>query len=226
MRRVTAVAVGLLALATSPRPAAARDQIRIVGSSTVYPFSTAVAERWPSRALLQDAGGRSDRHRRRHEAVLRRRRRGDPDITNASRQIKESEIETCAKNGVAKITEIKIGYDGIVMANIKGGPDFDVTRAQLCLALAKEVPQDGAAGRQSLPDLERDRSRRCPAEKIEVLGPPPTSGTRDAFVELVMDKGCETLPGGQGAGRRRQEGGLPARCARTAPTSRPARTTT
>ena len=116
-----------------------------------------------------------------------------PDIAGASRQIKDSEIETCAKNGVAKITEIPIGHDGIVIANAKDGPDFNVTRTQLFLALAKNVPQGGAL----VPNPYRtwnDIDPSLPAERIEVLGPPPTSGTRDAFVELVMDKGCETVP--------------------------------
>ena len=115
-----------------------------------------------------------------------------PDIVGASRKIKDGEIETCGKNGVAKITEISIGHDGIVIANDKGGPDFNVTRAQLFLALAKTVPQNGAL----VPNPYRTWNEidpSLPAEKIEVLSP-PTSGTRDAFVELVMDKGCETLP--------------------------------
>jgi phosphate transport system substrate-binding protein len=115
---------------------------------------------------------------------------GTPDITNASRKIKDSEIETCAKNGVTAITEVPVGYDGIVIANSKAATQFNLSLKDIWLGLAKEVPQDGKlvanpykTWNEVNPDL--------PAQKIEVLGPPPTSGTRDAFVELVMEKGCE-----------------------------------
>ena len=116
-----------------------------------------------------------------------------PDITNASRRIKTSEVERCAGNGVTGITEVKIGYDGIVLANSKATEPFSITLQQLFLALAKDVPSDGGM----VPNPNQTWSEvdsSLPAVKIEVLGPPPTSGTRDAFVELAMEGGCKTFP--------------------------------
>ena len=116
-----------------------------------------------------------------------------PDITNASRRIKASEFEKCAKNGIT-ITEVKVGFDGIVLANAKSASRFaELTKKQIFLALAKEVPVDGKLVDEPLPEVERHRSRRCRNAKIEVLGPPPTSGTRDAFVELAMEGGAKTF---------------------------------
>ena len=114
---------------------------------------------------------------------------GHPDIANASRAIKESEVKACAENGVAEITEVKIGYDGIVIANSKNAPALDLTVAQVWQALAKTVPVNGRLAANPY-KMWSDIDPSLPAEKIEVFGPPPTSGTRDAFVELVLDKGC------------------------------------
>jgi phosphate transport system permease protein len=190
MKRVSAFAFGLAAALIAASPAAARDQLHIVGSSTVYPFSTTVAEALAKQGALRspvvEATGTGGGIKLFCEGVGE----ATPDLVGASRKIKQSEIDTCAQNGVAKITEIPIGHDGIVVANSKAGPDFNVTRAQLFLALAKTVPQNG----QLIANPYRawnEIDPALPAERIEVLGPPPTSGTRDAFVELVMDKGCE-----------------------------------
>ena len=119
-----------------------------------------------------------------------------PDITNSSRRVRQSEIDECARNGVERIIEVKIGYDGIVLANVKGAPNYDLTRQQIFLALAKSVPDSTGGGldSESLPDLGRNRFFLLPDRRIEVLGPPPTSGTRDAFVELVMETGCAAFP--------------------------------
>ncbi|MBI5061931.1 MAG: substrate-binding domain-containing protein [Desulfatitalea sp.] len=146
--------------ATPVKADAARDYVSIVGSSTVYPFSTVVAEQF----------------------------------TNASRQIKASEYESCTKNGVNEIVEVKIGYDGIVVANSKKAPLAKLTRKELFLALAKQVP-DPAGAQKVVPNpykTWKEIDPALPATKIEVLGPPPTSGTRDAFVELVMEHGAES----------------------------------
>jgi phosphate transport system substrate-binding protein len=175
--------------------AEARDQIRIVGSSTVFPFATAVAEEFGKTTsfktpVIESTGsggglklfcaGVGEQH---------------PDITNASRRIKKSEVETCAKNGISEVTEVKVGYDGIVLSNSNAAPQLDLTKEQIFLALAKTVPsKDG----QSLIDnpystwAEIDPS--LPDVKIEVLGPPPTSGTRDAFTELVLEEACDEFP--------------------------------
>ena len=116
-----------------------------------------------------------------------------PDIANASRQIKKSEVEACAKSGVKEITEVKIGFDGIVLANSKQHKPFALSEKEIWLALAKEVPVDGKL--VANPNMTWNQiNPALPAEKIEVLGPPPTSGTRDAFVELVMDRACEEFP--------------------------------
>jgi phosphate transport system substrate-binding protein len=116
-----------------------------------------------------------------------------PDIANASRQIKKSEIEACAAAGVKEITEVKIGFDGIVLANSKKHALFQLSEKEIWLALAKEVPVAGKL--VANPNTTwKQINPALPAEKIEVLGPPPTSGTRDAFVELVMDRACEEVP--------------------------------
>lgn len=173
--------------------ARARDYISIVGSSTVYPFATVVAEQYGKSTRFKTpkiestgsgggiklfCGGVGVEH---------------PDITNASRRIKKSEVEACAKNGVKEIVEVKIGYDGIAIANSKAAPALSLSIKEVFLALAKEAPHQGKI--MANPNKTwRDVNPSLPATKIEVLGPPPTSGTRDAFVELVMDVGCDSIP--------------------------------
>jgi phosphate transport system substrate-binding protein len=175
-----------------------RDFLRIVGSSTVYPFATAVAERFAR-------GGHSGSSHRRAPVVESMGTGGGlklfcggagidtPDVANASRRIKTSEVELCSTNGVAEIVEVPIGYDGIVLANARQGSRFALTRRQLYLALAKQVPGDDGQLRDNPHRSWRDVDAQLPDQKIEVLGPPPTSGTRDAFVELVMEEGCSTF---------------------------------
>lgn len=168
----------------------ARDYISMVGSSTVYPFATAVAEAFgkgsfktPKVESTGTGGG--------FKLFCAGVGVQHPDISNASRAIKKSELETCAKNGVTEIVEINIGFDGIVVASSKKNKPMPLTVKDLWLALAKEVP-DPATGKLMANHFKtwKDVNAALPANKIEVLGPPPTSGTRDAFVELVMDKGC------------------------------------
>jgi len=170
-----------------------RDTIRIVGSSTVYPFSTKVAEQFgrssqfPTPVVESTGSGGGLKLFCAGVGV------SHPDVTNSSRAIKPSEIEQCAANGVTEITEVKIGYDGIVVANAIGAQRYELSRRQLFLALAAQVPQGEGEGK--LVDNPyvtwRDVDPSLPAVDIEVLGPPPTSGTRDAFVELVMEAGCK-----------------------------------
>ena len=183
---VAFAAVAMLAVAGQ---AQARDQIRIVGSSTVFPFSTAVAEQFGKGGQFKTPVVESTGTGGGFKLFCAGVGVDHPDISNASRKIKSSEIETCAKNGVTSITEVKIGYDGIVLANSKSGPPLNLTTKTVWLALAKQVPVNGQLAANPYKNWsEIDPS--LPNEKIEVLGPPPTSGTRDAFVELVMDKGC------------------------------------
>src|SRR5262249_15032131 len=117
-----------------------------------------------------------------------------PDATNASRAMKKSEFEDCQKNGVKEVVEIKIGFDGLTLAQSKQGPALKLTLAQLFQALAKEVPgPDGklvANPNKNWSDIDSS----LPNMKIEVLGPPPTSGTRDSLHELFMEKGAEQIP--------------------------------
>jgi phosphate transport system substrate-binding protein len=119
-----------------------------------------------------------------------------PDITNASRRIKKSEFAMCQANGVKDIVEVKIGYDGIVLANSKEAPVLKITRKEIFLALAKNVP-DPSGAEKVIPNPYKTWSAinpSLPNVKIEVLGPPPTSGTRDAFVELAMEDGAKSFP--------------------------------
>lgn len=186
-----AAAVALVG-ASSAANAQARDNIRAVGSSTVFPFTTAVAETFGKGGQFKTpvvestgtgggmklfCGGVGPQH---------------PDMSNASRRIKKSEVEACAKNGVTEITELRIGFDGIVIANSKKAKHVDLTLAQLWKALAKEVPVGGkmvANPYQKWSDIDPS----LPASEIEVMGPPPTSGTRDAFNELAMEGGCHQV---------------------------------
>jgi phosphate transport system substrate-binding protein len=172
---------------------AARDYISIVGSSTVYPFATVVAETFGKTTRFKTpkiestgsgggfklfCGGIGVEH---------------PDITNSSRAIKKSEIDACVANGVTEIIEVKIGYDGIAIANSKKAAQLRFSRKDLFLALAKNVP-DPKGGEKLVPNpfkTWRDVNSNLPKVAIEVLGPPPTSGTRDAFVELAMEGGCK-----------------------------------
>jgi phosphate transport system substrate-binding protein len=179
-------AIATLALAGQ---AEARDQIRIVGSSTVFPFTSAVAEQFGKAGQFKTPVVESTGTGGGLKLFCAGVGVDHPDITNASRKIKDSEIEQCAGNGVKEITEVKVGFDGIALANSKAGPKMSITEAQIWQALAKQVPQGGKLVDNPYKTWsEIDAS--LPNEKIEVLGPPPTSGTRDAFVELVLDKGC------------------------------------
>lgn len=191
MKRTLALAA--LATLAFTASAEARDQIKIVGSSTVFPFTTAVAEMFGKTSGFKTPVVESTGTGGGLKLFCAGVGIEHPDITGASRKIKESEIKSCAENGVTEITEIKIGFDGIVLANAKAAEPMNVTREQIWLALAKEVPVEGKLA----PNPHRNWSDIDPAlpnKKIEVLGPPPTSGTRDAFVELVMEAGCEAFP--------------------------------
>jgi phosphate transport system substrate-binding protein len=182
--------------ATIATPAFAdRDQINIVGSSTVFPFSTTVAERFGKssdfKTPVVESTGSGGGLKLFCSGV------GDdtPDITNASRRIKASEVALCASNGVADIIEVKVGFDGIVFANSKKAEQLELSLADIYLALAKNVPT-GTDGETRLNPYKmwNEVNPDLPAIKIEVLGPPPTSGTRDAFLELAMEGGCKTIP--------------------------------
>ena len=187
MKRFLAAA-SIAALVTTP--AFARDQLRIVGSSTVYPFTTAVAEAFGKSSGMKtpvvESTGTGGGFKLFCAGV------GDdtPDFTNASRRIKKSEFDACVKNGVTEIVEIKIGFDGLSVAQSKTAKNFALTKQQLFLALAKQVPDQSGKLIDNPNTLWSDIDASLPATKIEVLGPPPTSGTRDSFAELVLEAGA------------------------------------
>lgn len=172
--------------------ASARDQIRIVGSSTVFPFSTAVAEQFGKTSGFKSPIVESTGSGGGLKLFCAGIGVGHPDITNASRKIKKSEVERCAKNGITAI-EYEIGYDGIVVANDKSAQQYNFQMKHLFLALAAEVPVDGKLVPNPYVNWS-DVDPSLPNVKIEVLGPPPTSGTRDAFLELAMEGGAKQIP--------------------------------
>ena len=186
-------AAAILAGSLGVSTAEARDYISIVGSSTVYPFATVVAEQFGKTTQFKTPKIESTGSGGGLKLFCAGVGVEHPDITNASRRIKKSEVEKCSQNGVKEIVEVKIGYDGIVLANSKKAAPLKLTRKNIFLALAKEVP-DPKGGQKLVPNpykTWKDIDSSLPGTKIEVLGPPPTSGTRDAFVELVMDEGCD-----------------------------------
>ena len=191
MKAFTTALVGALALTVSAAAttgAMARDQIQIVGSSTVFPFSTAVAERFGQTSDFKTPVVESTGSGGGLKLFCSGVGENTPDITNSSRRIKEAEFKACEAAGVTPV-EVKVGYDGIVLGSAKGGIQLNLTREQIYNALAKNVVKDGevvANPNASWSDVDP----ALPNVKIEVLGPPPTSGTRDAFVELVMEEAC------------------------------------
>lgn len=200
MKRVSALAtmVSLLTVATvlvsggiSPADAARRDYISIVGSSTVYPFATVVAEQFGKTTKFKTPKIESTGSGGGLKLFCSGVGVEHPDITNASRRIKKSEVEKCAKNGVRDITEIKIGYDGIVIANSRKAKRMNISRKDLFLALAKDIPSGEGKLIPNPNKTWKDVNPSLPNIKIEVLGPPPTSGTRDAFAELALEGGCK-----------------------------------
>lgn len=169
--------------------AEARDRIQITGSSTVFPFTTAVAERFgqaSGQAPIVESTGTGGGIKLFCNGVGE----ATPDIANASRRIKKSEFDECSKNGVTPI-EIKIGYDGIVIAGSKANPLKGVTLEQIYLALVAEVPGKDGRLQKNAYQTWSEVSSELPALQIRVLGPPPTSGTRDSFNELALLAGCE-----------------------------------
>ncbi|WP_295458065.1 substrate-binding domain-containing protein [uncultured Thiodictyon sp.] len=193
MHKTSLGAVLAVSAATVCAPALARDTINIVGSSTVFPFSTAVAENFgrggfktPKVESTGTGGG--------IKLFCSGSGVDTPDIANASRALKASEFDACEANGVKGITEVKIGFDGIVLAQSKSSKGFDLTLKDIFLALAKDVPNDKGDLVPNPNKTWKDVNPALPDTKIEVLGPPPTSGTRDAFAELALEGGCNSFP--------------------------------
>lgn len=183
-------------LAAGAAVANTRDHIMIVGSSTVFPFSKVVAERFSLKTGMKAPKVEPTGTGGGFKEFCKGVGVGTPDIANASRRIKESEFKSCQESGVKDIVEVFIGYDGIVIANSKKAKPMDLSRRDLFLALAKVVP-DPKGGENLVENpykTWKDVNPDLPATPISVMGPPPTSGTRDAFVELAMEGGCKTIP--------------------------------
>jgi len=195
MKVKSILAAGALTLALTAPAMAARDYISIVGSSTVYPFATVVAEQFGKTSGSKTPKIESTGSGGGFKLFCGGVGVNFADITNASRAIKSTEMKTCADNGVADIIEVKIGYDGIVLANSKDAKLLELTRKDIFLALAKDVPDPANPGKLIANPYKtwKEVNSSLPDTKIEVLGPPPTSGTRDAFVELAMENGAKSF---------------------------------
>ncbi len=194
LRHSWAVALALPLLGLSA-VAATRDTIQIVGSSTVYPFVTVVAERFGRSAkysapIVESTGSGGGL-----KLFCSGLGPSTPDISNSSRRITPSEYRRCLKYGVSDILEVKVGYDGLVFASSREAPVAAFSLRQLYLALARRVPAtDGRKALVSNPYRKwSDIDPSLPDRLIRVFGPPPTSGTRDAFVELALEGGCASF---------------------------------
>jgi phosphate transport system substrate-binding protein len=190
IKSLTVAAAITVALAGA---AEARDQIRIVGSSTVFPYTQAVAEEFANKtskpAPVVESTGTGGGMKIFCQGIGT----SHADITGASRAMKASEYANCQKNGVTDVTEVLLGYDGLSVAVSRNGEKLSLTKAQLFQALASEVEVDGKVVDNPFKTWNQiDPS--LPNKQIQVFGPPPTSGTRDAWVELVMEEGCKHFP--------------------------------
>lgn len=196
---VLAVVVLLAAFGLAPQSAQAQA-LRIVGSSTVFPFSALVAEYWGRGLLRRTPVVESTGTGGGMKLFCAEASSSAPDMSNASRRIKASEYQSCRSRNI-RLMEVMVGYDGVVVANAQRGPVLDLSLRQLYLALAQQVPQGACETAEACPMQANphrrwsDIDRALPNMRIEVLGPPPTSGTRDAFLELVMEAGAKSFPG-------------------------------
>jgi phosphate transport system substrate-binding protein len=193
MKVALLASVAVLVLSGSAALAQSRDQIRIVGSSTVFPYTQAVSEQFAAATggtapVVESTGTGGG-----FQVFCGGVGPDHPDITGASRAMKKSEFDLCATNGVDSVTEVLIGYDGLSVAHSQQGPELNLTKAQIFQALASEVEVNGEIVANPY-KMWNEIDPSLPAIAITVFGPPPTSGTRDAFVELVMLEGCEAFP--------------------------------
>lgn len=193
-RILTGVAAFGCAVALASGAAYARDQVRVVGSSTVFPYSQAVAEEFANATGMNAPIVESTGTGGGMQIFCQGIGPDHADVTGASRAMKKSEFELCAGNGVVDITELQIGYDGLSIAVSRNdSTDWDLTEAQIFQALAAEVEVDGEIVANPYTNWSQI-DPALPSLAITVFGPPPTSGTRDAFVELAMHDGCKAFP--------------------------------
>ena len=195
MHKVSTAMTLVIAIICAPLAQAdgTRDFISIVGSSTVFPFAATVAERFQRahpqfKTPIVESNGTGGGFKLFCGGVGSQY----PDIANASRRMKATELESCAKNSVKDVAEIKFGYDGITIATRKGAPNYALTRKELYLAVAKQVPDPNDSGTLIANPYRNwsDINPKLPKQPIQVYGPAPNHGTRDAFSELVMEAGC------------------------------------
>lgn len=193
LKKIALVAVSALALSACQDQAAsggtARDTIRAVGSSTVYPFATLVGERFAAATGMKTPQIESTGTGGGIERFCAAVGPDTPDVVNASRRMKKSEFDTCVKNGVTDIVEIQIGIDGIALGEAQRGPGFGVTAEDVYKALAANP-----YGEANTAKTWKDVNPALPDVAISVFGPPSTSGTYDAFKELILGKGCDANP--------------------------------
>ena len=189
MNRLFKTLLGFLLVITFTTTSYSRDQIKIVGSSTVYPYATVVAEKFGKSGKFKTPVIESTGTGGGMKLFCAGVGANHPDITNASRAIKSKEKALCEKNGVSEIIEIVVGNDGISFAHSVNAPDADFTKEQLWRALAAKVDIDGKLVENPYKKWS-DIDSSLPSKKIEILIAPPTSGTRDAWNSLVMGKGC------------------------------------
>ena len=191
MRKLLAIiALSTLSVASY---AQSRDTITVVGSSTVYPFTTVVAEQFGRQGKFKTPKVESTGTGGGIKLFCNGVGPQYPDVANASRRMKPAEFLTCSQNGVKEIIEVKIGFDGLTISESKKGKLEGLTRKDVYLALAKQIPNPSNPTELiANPNKTwKDVNSSLPAVKIEVLGPPPTSGTRDSFAELFMEAGCQ-----------------------------------
>lgn len=187
-------ALATSALAASAAHAAGRDQIHVVGSGTVFPFTAMAAEEFGKQGKFKtpivEATGTGGGFKLFCEGVGEDK----PDINDASRKITDSEKELCTKNGVTDIAEITIGYDGIILAGKSGAASFDLTKKQIFMALARWLPDKNGKLVANTYQTWNEIDPKLPNQPIEIYGPGTVSGTRDAFSEMVLEKGCDAFP--------------------------------
>lgn len=193
LKQIALVTVSALALSACQDQAssggAARDTIRAVGSSTVYPFATVVGERFAEATGMKKPQIESTGTGGGLERFCAGVGPETPDIANASRRMKKSEFEKCQTNGVTDIIEIQIGYDGLAFGEAKSGPGIALTLEDIYKALAAEP-----YGKPNTAKTWKDVNPALPAVAISVFGPPSTSGTYDSFKELLLMAGCDKNP--------------------------------
>lgn len=195
LRRAVRLGLALAVAVALPSGCAdvASDPVRVVGSSTIFPFAAMAAERYSERTgvrLVVEQTGSGGGHKLFCS--------GDPsiDATTSSRRQKPEEAELCAQNGVSDTVEIRLGHDGIVLARAASAPPMELSEAQIFQALARDLPRSetDCTFRPNPHKRWADLGGGLPGDPIAVHGPPPTSGTRDAFVETAMEAGARRHP--------------------------------